>query len=348
MRYMKKESLKKIVVLMAVLSLTSIIFSGCKKKENALASGSNDSDYETLEIKYQGWTGQVILVELAEELGYLEPLKLSWVGNTISGPQDIQSVATGDIDIGSAFGTAIVNLKAAGAPIKWVINTGGCDDKVSNELLVLNDSPIKSARDLIGKKIGVNTLGAHNEIVIKEYLRSNGVSEDEIKEVSLVVTPPVNTEQALREKQLDAVMLGGIFKDKAYETGGLRKLTSDYETLNGPLSSSGLVLNEKFIRQNPKTTKKLIEGIGKAIEWSKETPREEVIEKFEEIIKKRERNENDSAVKYYKSFGVPEKGGQPNAENIQLWIDLLIKDGKLKEGQIEPSEIYTNEFSPYK
>ncbi|MGY4335029.1 ABC-type nitrate/sulfonate/bicarbonate transport system substrate-binding protein [Bradyrhizobium sp. LB7.2] len=46
------------------------------------------------EIRYQGSTGQVTFIELADDLGYLAPLKLKWIGNTISGPQDIQTVVT--------------------------------------------------------------------------------------------------------------------------------------------------------------------------------------------------------------------------------------------------------------
>ncbi|EIG61398.1 hypothetical protein [Bradyrhizobium sp. WSM1253] len=57
---------------------------------------------EKTEIRYQGSAGQVTFIELAEDLGYVAPLKLKWVGNTISGPQDIQAVVTGDIDIGGA------------------------------------------------------------------------------------------------------------------------------------------------------------------------------------------------------------------------------------------------------
>jgi len=40
---------------------------------------------EKTEIRYQGWAGQVTFIELADDLGYLVPLKLKWVGNTISG-----------------------------------------------------------------------------------------------------------------------------------------------------------------------------------------------------------------------------------------------------------------------
>ncbi|MFT8314094.1 MAG: ABC transporter substrate-binding protein [Clostridium sp.] len=340
---MKKSLLKKVVILLVVLSVIGVTLIGCGKKKEA---ANNSTAYETLDIKYQGWTGQVTIAELAEDLGYLKPLKLKWVGNTISGPQDIQSVATGDIDIGAAFGTAIVNLKASGAPITWVINSSGNDEKTYSEIDVLSDSPIKTASDLIGKKIAVNTLAAHNEILIKEYLKKNGLTDDDIKKVSLVVLPPVNQEQALRNHQVDAAVLGGLFKDKAYAAGGIRGLTSDYKTW-GPRASSGLVINNKFIKNNPNTTKKLVEGIAKAIEWSKSTPIDQVRQRMSDIIKKRQRNENDSAIAYFKGYGVPEKGGLSSDKEIQLWIDTLVKNGSLKKDQIKPSDIYTNKFNPY-
>ena len=68
---------------------------------------------EKTEIRYQGWVGQVTWIELAEDLGYLAPLKAKWVGNTISGPQDIQTVVTGDVDIGGAFNGAVVKIGRA-------------------------------------------------------------------------------------------------------------------------------------------------------------------------------------------------------------------------------------------
>ncbi|MFD0528330.1 ABC transporter substrate-binding protein [Kitasatospora arboriphila] len=103
-------------------------------------------------------------------------MKLEWVGNTISGPQDIQSAATGQIDFGGAFNGAVVKLIAAGAPVKAVISYYGVDEAAYNGFYVLQDSPIRSARDLLGKKVGMNTLGAHSEAILDIYLQRNGLS----------------------------------------------------------------------------------------------------------------------------------------------------------------------------
>ncbi len=141
-----------------------------------IGSAMAEPQLEKTEIRYQGWAGQVTFIELAEDLGYLAPLKLKWVGNTISGPQDIQTVVTGDIDIGGAFYGAIIKLIAAKAPIKAVVGYYGSDANTYYGYYVKEDSPIKTARDLIGKKVAVNTLGAHLEFVLREYLARNGLS----------------------------------------------------------------------------------------------------------------------------------------------------------------------------
>jgi ABC-type nitrate/sulfonate/bicarbonate transport system substrate-binding protein len=302
---------------------------------------------DSIELRYQGWTGQVLFPELAENLGYLAPLRLKWVGNTISGPQDIQTVATGDIDFGGAFYGAIIKLIAARAPVRAVIGYYGSDDNTWQGYFVKDDSPIHAARDLIGRKVAMNTLGAHLEFVLREYLARGGLSPAETKQVTLVVVPPVTGEQALRQGQVEVTTLAGVLRDKALERGGIRKLFSDRD-LFGNFTGGAYVLREKFIRQNPEAARKFVEGVARAIEWARTMPPEEVRARFEKIIAERHRNEDSSSVKYWKSTGVVTQGGVITDGEVQIWIDWLVKDGLLKPGQIEPSNLYTNAFNPYR
>jgi ABC-type nitrate/sulfonate/bicarbonate transport system substrate-binding protein len=302
---------------------------------------------EKTEIRYQGWAGQVTFPELADDLGYLAPLKLKWVGNTISGPQDIQTVVTGDVDIGGAFYGSIIKLIAAKAPIKAVIGYYGSDADTYYGYYVKEDSPISTARDLIGKKVAVNTLGAHLEFVLREYLSSNGLSAAEAKQVTLVAVPPVTGEQALRQGQVEVTALSGVLRDKALERGGLRKLFADTD-LFGNFTGGAYVLRERFTKDNPGTSRKLVEGISRAIEWARATPPEEVRARFEKIIAERKRNEDASSIKYWKSTGVASKGGLITDPQLQIWIDWLVKDGLLKPDQIKAGDTYTNEFNYFR
>ena len=102
-----------------------------------------------------------------------------------------------------------------------------------------------------------------------------------------------------------------------------------------------------FIRDNPTTSRKLVEGIAKAIEWARTTPPAEVRARFEKIIAERKRNEDASSIKYWKSTGVAGQGGRITDGELQTWIDWLVKDGILKPGQLKASDAYTNQFNPY-
>jgi ABC-type nitrate/sulfonate/bicarbonate transport system substrate-binding protein len=300
---------------------------------------------ELLELRYLASPGTVSPPELAEDLGYLAPVKLVYVSSTTSGPQSIQTAVTGDTDFGSAFNGAILKLIAAKAPIMAVVGSYGVDDKIWGGYYVTQDSPLRTARDLIGRKVAVNTVGAHQEFVLKEYLARSGLNADEIKQVMLVALPPVNSEQALRQGQTDVSVLTSIFRDRAVERGGLRLLFSDRE-LFGSFTAGSYVMRNDFIAQHPKTAQKFVEAVGKAIEWSKATPREQVVDRFRRIIAKRKRNEDTSVVKYWQSYGVADTRGRIHAPEFQVWIDWMLRAGELRPGQLELARVYTNELNP--
>lgn len=306
----------------------------------------NSSAKQTRRLRYQGWAGQVVVPELAEDLGYLEDVKLDWVGNTISGPQDIQSAATGQIDFGGAFNGAVVKLASHGAPITSVISYYGVDKHAYNGFYVLDDSPIRSAHDLIGKKVGMNTLGAHSEAMLDIYAKRHGLSKAEIGKLEPLVVPPVNTEQSLRQHQIQVGVLGDVLRDKAVAEGGIRALFTDYRLL-GAFSAGTYVMTDRFLRQNPDTAKTFVTGVARAIEWARETPRDEVIARMTEIVKRRKRKEDTKTLKYWKSFGVAETGGRITDKQLKLWVDWLEERGDIKRGKVKPSDLYTNEFNGY-
>ncbi|WP_437837351.1 ABC transporter substrate-binding protein [Sorangium sp. So ce1153] len=333
-----------VAALCAALSLAA-----CSKAEPGGGQGNGDraaGDPEVLELRYQGFSGAISVPELAEDLGYLAPIKLSYVGNTISGPQDIQTVVTGDTDFGQAFNGAVIKLIAAGAPLRAVVGGYGVDAKRWSGFYVLEDSPIKAPRDLLGKKVAMNTLGAHHEFMLKEYLSRQGLTNAEIDQVTLVVLPPVSAEQALRQKQVEVAVLGDVLRDKALERGGIRPLFSDHE-LFGEFTAGSYVLTKRFLQENPNSARKFVEAAARAVEWARSAPRDEVIARLQSIIERRKRNEDASVVKYWTSLGIAGKGGLLASKEYQVWIDWLVRDGELKEGQIKAEDLYTNQLNPF-
>ncbi|WP_410649104.1 ABC transporter substrate-binding protein [Amycolatopsis sp. cmx-4-54] len=334
--------MKKPVPLIAAL-LAGLALSGCGASASPAGVAGQP---EKLELRYQGSANNVTFPELAEDLGYFGPVELKWVGNTISGPQDIQSAATDQTDFGGAFTGAVAKLVDAGAPIKAVVNYYGSDEKTFLGFYVKEDSPIRTPRDLIGKKVGVNTVGANLEAALDTWLKRSGLSDAEIDQVQLVVLPPINTEQALRNGQIDVAALNGVLQDRALAGGGVRPIVKDVEAF-GPYNGGPYVLRTDFIKKYPETTKTFVTGVAKAIEWARTTPRDEVIARFTKIIQNRGRNENTDTLKYWKSTGVT-KGGLISDNDYTLWTDWLKQSGFIKNDQVDLKKIYTNEFNPYR
>lgn len=341
---MRRRPLAALAAAALVLLPGAAAVSGCGA--GASADGATGPDGEQQTIRYQSSAGALSLLELADHLGYLKPLKIKSVGTTISGPQDIQSAATNQTDIGSAFNGAVVKLIQAGAPIKAVISSYGEDAKTFNGYYVKADSPIKTARDLIGKKVGMNTLGAHYEAILQTWLKKNGLSDAEVKQVQEVVIPPVNVEQAIRAGQLDAGVLGDVLQDKALARGGLRRLFSDYD-LFGTFTAGTYVLRTKFIKDNPDSARTLVSGLAKAIDWLQTHPREEVVKTAVAIAQEHGRPDDVPTLKYWKSPGIGQKGGVIDPQDIQRWIAWLQDNGQIPKGSVDVADTYTNDLNPY-
>lgn len=314
----------------------------------AACSGSSElaqtEDGRTV-IRYEGTASQVQFAELAEDLGYFEKIQLEWRGDQTSGPQSIQNAATGETDFGGAFNGAVLKLASGGAPITSVIGYYGSDKETSNGYYVLEDSPIRTARDLIGKKVGMNTLGAHHEFLVREWLAREGLTNEEIAQVQLIVVPPVSTEQALRQGQIDVGTFGSVFRDSALERGGIRPLFTD-ESLFGAFTYGTILFRDDFIAKNEEAVADFVQGTARAIRWTQTQPREVVIDRYKEIINKRGRNENTDLVDYWKSPGIAGPGGVITDQEIQTWIDWLERNGELEPGT-KPSDVYTNKYNPY-
>jgi ABC-type nitrate/sulfonate/bicarbonate transport system substrate-binding protein len=286
-------------------------------------------------------------IDLAIDLGYLDGIKMEGVSDYKGGTESIQLVGTGVVDVGWSFNGALVKAHAKDVKLVSVVSNYGSDDVTNISAFVLADSEIREARDLIGKKIGVNVLGAHMEFIIKEYMMQAGLTKKEIEEVQLVTIPHTSAEQALRARQLDVVLLMGAAKDLLLDRGGVRELFSDVEVIGQHFTAGNYFFSKKFVEEKPELVRRFTEAIARTIEWSRVTPREEVISRMERIIQERNPHESIDNLKYWKSFGIAGEGGLIQDEEMQIWIDWLVANGELKEGEVKPQDLYTNEFNPY-
>lgn len=296
-------------------------------------------------LRYQGLAGVILYPELADALGYMAPLKLEWVGNTTSGPQDLQAVTTGDTDFGEAFNGAIMKLIAAGAPVKAVLAYGGADSLTSGGIFVRKGSSLRTPRDLIGKTIGVNTLMAEHECFIEQYLKANGLTDVEIRSIILIAIPPVVAGQALRHARVDAVVLSSVFREVALEQPDLQELATEY-ALYGPGNTDSIILRNSYVAAWPESAHHFVDATARAINWAQTTPADDVRKFLTHLIKSRKRGESPLPAQHWRSTSVVTRYGFIRPEDFTRFQPWYAWRGDTRTATLPASTFYTNAFNP--
>jgi ABC-type nitrate/sulfonate/bicarbonate transport system substrate-binding protein len=343
---------KKLSLLAAIAVALALVLAACGSSSSkggdpsggGAGATSNTAGFQT--IRYQTTPGSLEPIEFASYLGYLPGITIKSVGTVLGGPADIQAVATSASDIGTAFNGSIIAAVAAGAKLKAVISEYGTNAKTYSGIYVKDDSSIHSAKDLIGKTVGVNTLGANATEVVDLWLQKQGLTAAEIKKVEFVVVSPTENAEALVTGRIDAAFLSFAALTLAVKKDHVRPLMTDYQFV-GPYTAGSTVMRPSFIAQNPKETKELVAGLAKATHWLQVTPRAKVITVAEKIAALHGRSSDDSWIPSWTSQGVQENGGYIKPADFSRWFSPMELGGQLKKGQVSLSELYTNEFNPY-
>jgi ABC-type nitrate/sulfonate/bicarbonate transport system substrate-binding protein len=295
-------------------------------------------------IRYLASQGGLSAHELAAELGYFDGtgITLENVGYAQGGPASLVALAGGSVELGSAATAAVLNSIAAGNDFVAAYPSNGINDEAQSIFYVLEDSPIKTVEDIVGKTIAVNTLGAHLDYVVREALHQKGLAEDS---ANLIVVPGPQLEQVLRSGQVDVSAFGywqTTFTGAALQNGGLRAVFDDTDVL-GEIAGGFVVLRRDWIEAHPEEAKAFVEGSIKALDYARENP-EETKAIFARVLA--ERGENAEVAQFFAGYGVRE-GGLPVERDIQFWIDVLERQGTVEKGKLVAKDIlYVTGDSP--
>lgn len=291
---------------------------------------------DAVTLRYLASQGGLSAHELAQELGYFDGtgITVESVGYATGGPASLIALASGDVEIGSAATSAVLNSIISGNDFVAAYPSNGINDEVQSIFYVLEDSPIKSIKDIAGKSIAVNTLGAHLDYTIREALHSVGLPTDAANQV---VVPGPQLEQVLRSGQVDISAFGywqTTFEGAARKNGGLRAIFDDTDVL-GEIAGGFVVLRRDFVKEHPEAAKTFVLQSARALDYAREHPQE-----TKEILAKalKARGENPEIAQYFRGYGV-RAGGLPVERDVQFWIDVLVREGKLKQGQLTPKDV---------
>lgn len=170
------------------------------------------------------------------------------------GPDVMQAILAGELDVGATASEAAIQGRANGAPIYVVAGFA----KGGARLVARPDANIKSVKDLKGKKVGVTRGGIH-EVLLAAELSKAGLtwSEQPGKDVQLVLLAFADLNQALLGKNLDAIMQSEPQSSQAINKGYGVEVIKPYDTPIGePVRT--MVMSEKFYKEKRATAAKFM------------------------------------------------------------------------------------------
>jgi ABC-type nitrate/sulfonate/bicarbonate transport system substrate-binding protein len=324
-----KTTLPRYLISLLLLSLL-VVISGCTSPSTPATQGSTNFPVVRWAL-FKNY--DPVFVAQAKGFFTQERVRVDFVGQFASGPAIVQAAGTNNVDGGQSALTGLINGVSHGVQ---VIGVADSQTEFTNAPLqqwfVLQNSPIKTAQDLKGRKIGVNSLAGSFYYTFLLYLQKHGMTKSDVQ---FVVIPHNNQEQALRSRQIDVAGLIDPYSVHIQQQGGVRTLFRGVDVL-GENQFSLIFFRKDFVNKNPEVVKRFVQAYQQAIQFIYTHPTE-----ANSIISQSIGISADlTGVHHY----------TPNAEvrmqDVQFWINLLRQFGNLQDnGALKPTDVATTRFT---
>jgi sulfonate transport system substrate-binding protein len=255
----------KTLTSITTIAAISISLLGCAKKPDAQQTDSVQAaePLKTLNIGYQKAALKFIVAKKNKSFETAFPgTKIEWK-EFPAGPQTLEALNVGAIDVGYTGDTPVIFALSAEKPIQYLAYEIG--SKNAHSLLLPKDSAIQSLQDLKGKKIGV-TQGSSAHNFLSQILDKAGLSWQDINAVWLT---PADARAAIDKKSIDAWAIWDPYSSAASLKGDTRVLIDATEL---PPAYSFYLSSPKFLEQHSSEAKKFIETLNQVDDWINQNP----------------------------------------------------------------------------
>lgn len=263
--------------LLAGLAVGSFLVaaSACGSSGGGGASDKNASSGGTTTVK----VGVIPIVDVAplylgQQKGFFSKrgLKLSMT-TAQGGAAIVPGVVSGQFQFGFSNMTSLMIAQSQNVPVKAVVNgvaSTGVAGKDFGAITVKKGSPIKSAKDLEGKKVAVNTLKNINETAVRESVRKAGGDPSKVKFVELAFD---QMPAALDGGRIDAAMV----VEPALATvksQGATEIASSLVDVAKDLTVAMYFTSTQYEQKNPDVVKKFQEATAESLAYADAHPDE--------------------------------------------------------------------------
>lgn len=178
---------------------------------------------------------------------------------------------------------------------------------------------IASPKDLVGKKLAVNTLNNTGELSIKSVLKEQGVDPAQVQFIEM---PFPDMTAALQRGAIDAAWAVEPFQTGMTEAG-MTKLFSNFSGKTATAPLAGIAMTEKFVKDNPNTAAAFARAVEKANAELAQNP---------EVVREMVPTYTKTTAEVAGKMTLPTwAAGYPTADKLQVWNDVMVDLGALQQ-----------------
>ncbi|SDS48639.1 ABC transporter substrate-binding protein [Bradyrhizobium canariense] len=193
-------------------------------------------------------------------------------------------------------------------------------------LLVSTTGDITAAKDLVGKKVGINGIGGMQFVLLQEWLIKHGVNP---KSITFVEISFPQMADALQAKQVDAVTISEPFYQRVISSKIGRMLADLQADIPAGTLGTMYVSTGEWAKKNPGTIAALRASLEDATRFIKTNP---------ETAKKSLITYAQMSEQLLQLVNVPSVTVAAAPSQMKFWIDLMDQQ-QLTTGTIDPQSI---------
>ncbi|AKP43889.1 TPA: NrtA/SsuA/CpmA family ABC transporter substrate-binding protein [Clostridioides difficile] len=315
--------LKKLLIGITILTLATASLAGCAKKNN----GEKLSEINLTYVKSPLNVPSIIQKQddLFGKEFKKDNIKVNFHEIT-TGPEQTQALAAGEIDFLHALGGTSALIAASNGVELKILNTYSRSPK--GFMILTNNNSIKSAADLVGKKVA-GPKGTILHQVLISALDKEGLSMDDVEFVNMGIP---EASAALSDGSVDAALIAGPAALKAMKSGS--KLIANGEGLVDGIIVTAV--STDFAEKHPEIVERFMKVEKETLEYVNNNF-DEAMEKVAKEVDLSLEETKELYAWYDFSLDITDK----DISSLEDTQDFLIKN-KLQEKKVNIKELIYN------
>ena len=233
----------------------------------------------------------------------------------------VPGVLGGQYQFGFSNVTSLILAKSRGLPVKMVCNGVASTGAIGQDfggVVVKAGSPIKTAADLTGRTVAVNTLKNIGDTTIRASVRKAGGDSKAVKFVEMAFP---DMAAALQAGRVDAIWVVEPFLTIAKSQGG-QVVAWNFVDAGPDLTIAAYFTSQQILAGNPGLVQRFREAMAESLRYANEHPEEvrTVLGNYTQIAP-------DVAAK----MTLPMWPDSVNTTSVRALADLAVDDGLLDE-----------------